>query len=60
MNYQEWLQLGLTFDDWLAIGRANRYCDKPTCEMHDTTATAGELERDGCVWVARLNGLVAP
>jgi hypothetical protein len=60
MNYQEWLQLGLTFDDWLEIGRANKYCDKPTCEMHDTTATDVELDSGNCVWVTRLKGLVAP
>ena len=58
MTYDEWVRLGLTFDDWLAIGRANKYCDMPTCEMHDTTATAGEIERSNCVWVTRLNQVI--
>ena len=32
MNYDEWVRLGLTFDDWLAIGRANKYCNESKTE----------------------------
>ena len=32
VNYDEWVRLGLTFDDWLAIGRANKYCNESKTE----------------------------
>ena len=32
MNWDEWMMLGLTFDDWLAIGRAHKYCNKSETE----------------------------
>lgn len=60
MNYDEWVRLRLTFDDWLAIGRANGYCGPAVCDTHDgTPTTAAEDDEfddggDPCVGIVRL------
>lgn len=60
MTHDEWVRLGMTFEDWLKIGRANGYCGPAVCYPHDgvptTEAEDAEYDEglDPCQHVLRL------
>lgn len=53
------VQMGMDFEDWLAIGHAQGWCGAPVCYTHDGLPTTAEEdeefeEHDPCIHIIRL------